>query len=187
MAVLYQLMVRFQGQRDLTPVQHPLNCALLTISDTRTLEDDKSGNYLAGAITTEGHVLQARNIVKDDVYAIRATVSAWILDPDVQAIITTGGTGFTGRDSTPEAVSVLFDKEIGGFGELFRQLSFAEIGSSTIQSRAVGGLANATLIFCLPGSSNAVKTGWEKILRNQLDDDFKPCNFAELIPRFAER
>ena len=164
-----------------------LHCAVLTISDTRTINDDKSGRYLCDALTDAGHTLGHRQIVKDDIYAIRACVSAWIADDDVQVIISTGGTGFTGRDSTPEAVSVLFDKEISGFGELFRQLSYEEIGSSTIQSRALGGLANATLIFSLPGSSNAVRTGWEKILRNQLDIDFKPCNFAELLPRFAER
>lgn len=164
-----------------------LNCAVLTISDTRSLADDKSGDYLAAALQDAGHELSAREIVKDDIYAIRALASAWIADPNVQVIITTGGTGFTGRDSTPEALSVLFDKEIGGFGELFRQISYADIGSSTIQSRAVGGLANGTLIFALPGSSNAVKTGWETILKNQLDINFRPCNFAELIPRFAER
>ncbi len=163
-----------------------LNCTVLTISDTRSLDDDKSGDYLSDAVGKAGHVLTDRAIVKDDVYAIRARVSEWIADPGVQVILTTGGTGFTGRDSTPEAVSVLFDKEIGGFGELFRQISYEEIGASTIQSRAVGGLANATLIFSLPGSSNAVKTGWEKIIRNQLDINFKPCNFAELIPRFLE-
>ncbi len=163
-----------------------LNCTVLTISDTRSLDDDKSGNYLSDAVEAAGHALADRAIVKDDVYAIRARVSQWIADPGVQVILTTGGTGFTGRDSTPEAVSVLFDKEIGGFGELFRQISYEEIGASTIQSRAVGGLANATLIFCLPGSANAVKTGWEKIIRNQLDINFKPCNFAELMPRFAE-
>ena len=164
-----------------------LSCALLTISDTRTLADDKSGNWLANAIGDAGHLLAAREIVKDDIYAIRAQVSVWIADPEIQVIISTGGTGFTGRDSTPEAVTVLFDKEISGFGELFRQLSYDEIGSSTIQSRAVAGLANATLVFSLPGSSNAVRTGWEKILINQLDVNFKPCNFAELIPRFSER
>lgn len=164
-----------------------LTCAVLTISDTRSLADDKSGDYLVAALQDAGHELSAREIVKDDIYAIRALASAWIADPDVQVIITTGGTGFTGRDSTPEALSVLFDKEIGGFGELFRQISYADIGSSTIQSRAVGGLANGTLIFALPGSSNAVKTGWETILKNQLDINFRPCNFAELIPRFAER
>lgn len=163
-----------------------LNCAVLTISDTRTMDEDKSGQWLSEALINAGHQLGAREIVKDDIYAIRALVSAWIADDEIQTIITTGGTGFTGRDSTPEAISPLLDKEISGFGELFRQISYEEIGSSTIQSRAVGGLANATLIFCLPGSSNAVKTGWEKILVNQLDINFKPCNFAELIPRFRE-
>ena len=159
----------------------------MTISDTRTEADDKSGSWLCDALRQAGHTLADREICKDDIYQIRAIASRWIADPQIQAIITTGGTGFTGRDSTPEAMEVLFDKQIGGFGELFRQLSFAEIGSSTIQSRAIGGLANATLVFCLPGSSNAVKTGWEKILSNQLDSTFRPCNFAELIPRFAER
>ena len=163
-----------------------LHCAVLTISDTRTLADDKSGDILSEALTYEGHTLASRQIVKDDVYQIRAMLSQWIADDDIQVILTTGGTGFTGRDSTPEAVSVLFDKHIDGFGELFRQISYDEIGSSTIQSRAVGGLANGTLIFCLPGSSNAVRTGWDKIIRNQLDINFKPCNFAELMPRFAE-
>ena len=163
-----------------------LNCAVLTISDTRTEADDKSGQWLAEQIGAANHHLAARTIVKDDIYAIRAKVSQWIAAEDVQVIITTGGTGFTGRDSTPEAVAVLFDKEILGFGELFRQISYDEIGASTIQSRALGGIANASLIFCLPGSSNAVRTGWEKILVNQLDINFKPCNFAELIPRFKE-
>ena len=125
--------------------------------------------------------------VKDDVYAIRAVVSGWIADNDINVIVTTGGTGFTGRDSTPEALTPLFDKHIEGFGELFRQISYSEIGTSTIQSRALGGLANGTLIFSLPGSSGAVATGWNSILHNQLDIDFRPCNFAELIPRFAER
>ncbi len=163
-----------------------LHCAILTISDTRTLADDKSGDFLAQAVASDEHTVVAREIVKDDIYAIRALVSKWIADDGVQVIITTGGTGFTGRDSTPEAVGVLLDKEIYGFGELFRQISYDEIGSSTIQSRAIGGLANATLIFCLPGSRNAVQTGWEKILSNQLNVEFKPCNFAELIPRFKE-
>lgn len=164
-----------------------LHCALLTISDTRTIEDDKSGAYLSEAITAAGHILDDRQIVRDDIYAIRALLSNWIADEQIQTIITTGGTGFTGRDSTPEAVAVLLDKEIHGFGELFRQISYDDIGASTIQSRALGGLANATLIFCLPGSSNAVRTGWERIIRNQLDINFKPCNFAELMPRFSER
>lgn len=163
-----------------------LNCAVLTVSDTRTLDDDKSGAFLAGAVADAGHRLAAREIVPDDIYIIRAFLSDWIADENIQVVLTTGGTGFTGRDSTPEAAVVLFDKKIEGFGELFRQISYEEIGSSTIQSRALGGLANGTLIFCLPGSSNAVRTGWDKIIRNQLDIDFKPCNFAELIPRFKE-
>jgi len=164
-----------------------IRVALLTISDTRSLADDKSGDLLAGFLAADGHHLADRQLVRDDVYAIRARVSQWIADSQVQAIITTGGTGFTGRDSTPEALAPLFDKHIEGFGELFRQLSYDDIGTSTIQSRALGGLANGTLIFTLPGSSGAVTLGWEKILHNQLDIDFRPCNFAELIPRFLER
>jgi len=163
-----------------------LNCAVLTISDTRTLQDDKSGALLAELLAADGHTLAERHLVSDDVYAIRAIVSKWIADPAIAVVLTTGGTGFTGRDSTPEALEPLFDKTIGGFGELFRQISYAEIGASTIQSRAVGGIANGTLIFALPGSSNAVRTGWEKILHHQLDVNFKPCNFVELIPRFLE-
>jgi len=163
-----------------------LNICVLTVSDTRTSKDDSSGEYLATALTDAGHILQDRAIEKDDKYALRARVSAWIADPEIHAIITTGGTGFTGRDSTPEALAPLFDKTIDGFGELFRAISYTEIGSSTIQSRALGGLANGTLIFVLPGSSGACRTGWEKILKNQLDANFKPCNFAELIPRFLE-
>lgn len=164
-----------------------LRVAVLTISDSRTLADDKSGNLLAGFIEADRHSLVDRQLVPDDVYAMRASVSAWIADPNIQVVITTGGTGFTGRDSTPEGLIPLFDKHIEGFGELFRQLSYDEIGTSTIQSRAVGGIANGTLIFSLPGSSGAVTLGWEKILHNQLDIDFRPCNFAELIPRFLER
>lgn len=163
-----------------------LNCALLTVSDTRTAADDTSGDLLAGFIREDGHTLNARSIVVDDIYQIRAQISQWIADPDIAVIVTTGGTGFTGRDSTPEALLPLFDKTIDGFGELFRQISYTEINSSTIQSRAVGGIANATLIFALPGSGNAVRTGWEKILHNQLDINFKPCNFVELLPRFRE-
>ncbi len=163
-----------------------LAIAILTISDTRTLKEDTSGALLEELATGDGHQVVARNLVRDDIYAVRAMVSGWIADEAVQVIVTTGGTGFTGRDSTPEALTPLFDKHIDGFGELFRQISYDEIGSSTIQSRAVGGLANATLIFALPGSSNAVRTGWEKILRSQLDIGNKPCNFAELIPRFRE-
>lgn len=164
-----------------------LNCTVLTISDSRTLKEDTSGALLAELIEADGHVLADRTLVRDDVYQVRAAVSAWIADPDVQVVVTTGGTGFTGRDSTPEALTPLFDKTINGFGELFRQLSYEEIGASTIQSRCVGGLANATLIFALPGSSNAVRTGWEKILSPQLNSQTRPCNFVELIPRLLER
>ena len=165
---------------------YALCVAALTISDSRSLADDKSGDLLANFIAADQHQLVDRALVRDDIYAIRAQVSQWIADVEIQVIITTGGTGFTGRDSTPEALLPLFDKQIEGFGELFRQLSYADIGTSTIQSRAVGGLANGTLIFSLPGSSGAVTLGWEKILHNQLDINFKPCNFAELIPRFLE-
>lgn len=164
-----------------------LNCAVLTVSDTRSAVNDTSGDLLAGFIEADGHRLADRALVRDDVYQIRAIVSRWIADPDIQVIVSTGGTGFTGRDSTPEALLPLFDKTILGFGELFRQISFDEIGASTIQSRAVGGLANATLLFALPGSGNAVRTGWEKILHYQLDATFKPCNFVELLPRLNER
>jgi molybdenum cofactor biosynthesis protein B len=163
-----------------------LNCAVLTISDTRTLADDTSGSLLTELLEHDGHSLAARTVIQDDIYAIRAVVSQWIANPDISVVVTTGGTGFTGRDSTPEALTPLFDKTIDGFGELFRQLSFDAIGTSTIQSRAVAGIANATLIFALPGSSNAVRTGWEQILHNQLDINFKPCNFVELLPRFLE-
>ncbi|MYE11892.1 MAG: molybdenum cofactor biosynthesis protein B [Gammaproteobacteria bacterium] len=163
-----------------------LSIAVLTVSDTRTPANDTSGDLLCASLAEAGHRLADRAIETDDVYRIRARVSAWIADPAVEAVLTTGGTGFTGRDSTPEALAPLFDKTIDGFGELFRQVSLEEIGSSTIQSRAVGGIANGTLIFALPGSTNACRTGWEKILRNQLDIDFRPCNFAELIPRFRE-
>ena len=164
-----------------------LNCAVLTISDTRSLPEDTSGALLAELLAADGHRLAARELVKDDVYAIRAVVSRWIADPSINVILTTGGTGFTGRDSTPEALLPLFDKVIDGFGELFRAISYDEIGASTIQSRCVGGLANATLVFALPGSSNAVRTGWEKILSLQLNIDTRPCNFVELIPRLKER
>ena len=163
-----------------------LSVVLLTISDTRSIEEDKSGSILEQLAISAGHSVNDRQLVKDDVYEIRSKISQWIANQNIQVIITTGGTGFTGRDSTPEALEPLFDKTIDGFGELFRQISFKEIGSSTIQSRAVAGIANGTLIFSLPGSSNAVKTAWQQILKNQLDINFKPCNFAELIPRFKE-
>lgn len=163
-----------------------LHCAVLTISDSRTLEQDTSGALLVELLQAEGHTLAARRLVRDDVYAIRAEVSAWIADDAINVVVTTGGTGFTGRDSTPEALTPLFDKTIEGFGELFRQISYEEIGASTIQSRAVGGLANGTLIFALPGSSNAVRTGWTRILGPQLNVDTRPCNFVELLPRLKE-
>ena len=156
----------------------PLKLAVLTVSDTRTLENDTSGSYLCDQLTETGHQLAAREIVIDDIYLIRAKLSAWIADPSIHAVITTGGTGFTGRDSTPEAVAPLFDKHIEGFGELFRQLSYEDIGTSTVQSRCLGGIANKTVIFCLPGSTGACKLGWEAILAEQLDSRHRPCNFV---------
>lgn len=156
---------------------YPLNIAVLTVSDTRTGADDKSGDALVTNLTEAGHRLYDRALVKDDVYQIRAHVSRWIADAAAQVILVTGGTGFAGRDSTPEAVGPLLDKEIPGFGELFRQISFTEIGTSTIQSRALGGFANRTLVFCLPGSTNACHTAWRKILQAQLDSRTRPCNF----------
>ena len=158
-----------------------LSIALLTISDTRTPDNDTSGNLLQEAITDANHQIRERTIVKDDVYHIRAQLSQWIATPTIQVIITSGGTGFAERDSTPEAASPLFDKTIDGFGELFRHISYNEIGSSTIQSRCIGGLANKTLIFCLPGSNNACQTAWDKILKEQLDSRHKPCNYANLV------
>jgi len=156
----------------------PLNIAVLTLSDSRTLDNDTSGQALADLLTSAGHRLAGRRLCKDDVYSSRAIVSAWIADEGVDVVITTGGTGLTNRDSTPEALRPLFDTFIEGFGELFRQLSFAEIGSSTVQSRALAGMANETLVFCLPGSTGACRTGWERILSEQLDSRHRPCNFA---------
>jgi molybdenum cofactor biosynthesis protein B len=163
-----------------------MKVAILTVSDTRTSANDTSGDALAAMAAAAGHEIVARTIVRDNVYALRACVSAWIFDENIEVILTTGGTGFTGRDSTPEALIPLFDKEILGFGELFRHLSYSDIGTSTIQSRAFGGIANATVIFSLPGSTGAVRLGFEKIIRAQLDITNKPCNFAELAPRFRE-
>jgi len=157
----------------------PLNIAVLTISDTRNDKTDSSGHYLAEAVKTAGHNLFEKVIVKDNIYAIRAKIRPWISNSSVNAIITTGGTGFYPRDVTPEAISPLFDKPIEGFGELFRAISYREIGTSTIQSRAFGGMANNTAIFCLPGSHNACITGWEHIISEQLDSRSKPCNFVE--------
>ncbi|HQV23759.1 MAG: molybdenum cofactor biosynthesis protein B [Moraxellaceae bacterium] len=156
----------------------PLQIAVLTVSDTRSLETDTSGQYLVDALTGAGHQLADRQIVKDDIYQLRAVVSAWIASPNVQAVLVTGGTGFSGRDSTPEALSVLFDKHIEGFGEIFRHYSMIEIGTSTLQSRALAGMANNTVIFCMPGSTNACKTAWINILSQQLDNQHRPCNFV---------
>lgn len=162
----------------MSAVSTPLSIAVLTVSDTRTLDTDTSGQYLADALCAAGHTLADRKLVRDDIYQQRAVVSNWIADPGVHAVLVTGGTGFTQRDSTPEALQVLFDKQVDGFGELFRQLSFDEIGTATIQSRALAGFANNTVVFCLPGSSGACRTGWEKIIASQLDADFRPCNFV---------
>ncbi|SFC28834.1 molybdenum cofactor biosynthesis protein B [Marinospirillum celere] len=165
----------------MSQVETPLNIAVLTLSDSRTLAEDKSGDYLVSALETAGHQLADRQLIPDDVYQMRAVVSQWIADPAIQVILTTGGTGFTGRDSTPEALRPLFDTEIEGFGETFRQVSYAEIGSSTVQSRCLAGLANATAIFCLPGSTGACRTGWTKILHEQLDSRHRPCNFVGIL------
>lgn len=162
-----------------------LQIAVLTVSDTRTLENDTSGQFLCDALTDAGHHLADRHIEIDDLYRLRAKVSAWIAEPGVEVILLTGGTGFTTRDSTPEAIAPLLDQKIDGFGELFRQLSYGEIGTSTVQSRALGGVANGTLIFCMPGSTGACKTGWNGILKTQLDINHRPCNFAELLKKGA--
>jgi len=164
----------------------PLDIAVLTVSDTRTEENDTSGKTLAERLVKAGHRLAEKAIVADDIYAIRAIVSRWIADPGVQVVITTGGTGVTGRDGTPEAIKVLLDKELEGFGEIFRAISFEEIQTSTIQSRALGGVANATFIFCVPGSSGACRTAWDKLIQQQLDYRTRPCNFVELMPRLNE-
>ena len=158
-----------------------LKVAVLTVSDTRTQETDTSGAFLEGALREAGHEIADRQIVIDDVYQLRAIVSQWIADPEVEVILTTGGTGFSGRDSTPEALAPLFDKTIDGFGEVFRSLSHTEIGSSTVQSRALAGLANDTVIFCMPGSTGACRTAWEGVLRDQLDSEHKPCNFVGVL------
>lgn len=170
----------------MSPVDTPLRIALLTISDTRGADNDPSGDLLAQRIRDQGHALSERMHARDDRYRLRALVSAWIADPAIDVVITTGGTGFTGRDSTPEALLPLFDKTIDGFGELFRQLSFADIGASTIQSRAVAGIANGTIIFCLPGSSGACRLAFDQIIAPQLDARTKPCNLAALRHRFLE-
>ncbi len=164
----------------------PLKIAVLTVSDTRSLEEDKSGATLAARIEAAGHVLADRAIAVDEIEAIRARVKPWIADPAVDVVITTGGTGFTGRDVTPEAIEPLFEKRMEGFSTLFHMVSYPKIGSSTIQSRATAGIAHATYIFCLPGSPGACRDAWDEILVHQLDYRFRPCNFVELMPRLDE-
>ena len=163
-----------------------LNLCVLTVSDSRTLAEDSSGDYLISALQEAGHRLAERTLLPDDRYRLRATVSQWIADPGIDGVLVTGGTGFTGRVSTPEALLPLLDKQMPGFGELFRAISFEEIGTSSLQSRAFAGLANATFVFCLPGSTSACRTAWERIIRAQLDARTKPCNLVTLKPRLKE-
>lgn len=170
------------NRRDFVPV----SIAVLTVSDSRTSETDKSGALLVTRLTDAGHSCADRRIVPDDIYQIRAVVSGWIADDAVQVVIATGGTGVTGRDGTPEAVAPLLDKRIDGFGETFRAISLAEIGTSTLQSRAVAGVANGTYVFCVPGSSGACATAWDEIIRHQLDYRTRPCNLVEMMPRLLE-
>ena len=164
----------------------PINIAILTVSDTRTVESDKSGDLLKERIEGYGHRVAARSIVKDEVEVIQTEVKQWIESPSIDVVISTGGTGLTGRDVTPEAFKAIFEKEIEGFGELFRWLSFKKIGTSTIQSRAIAGVAGGTYIFALPGSTGACKDAWDEILQYQLDIRFRPCNFVEIMPRLRE-
>jgi len=165
----------------------PLDIAVMTVSDTRGIDEDKSGATLVRLLEGAGHRLAERVIVPDDKYRIRAEVSRWIADPAVPVVITTGGTGLTGRDGTPEAVAPLLDKQIEGFGEMFRVLSFEQIGTSTMQSRALAGVANGTYIFCLPGSTGACRDAWNKLIQAQLDCRTRPCNLVEMLPRLLER
>jgi molybdenum cofactor biosynthesis protein B len=164
----------------------PLNIAVLTVSDTRTEENDTSGKTLVERLIAVGHHSADKVIVPDDIYQIRAIVSHWIADSKINIIITTGGTGVTGRDGTPEAIQPLLDKQLEGFGELFRAISYEEIKTSALHSRALAGVANGSYIFCLPGSSGACRTGWDKIIQQQIDSRTKPCNFAEMMPRLLE-
>ncbi len=165
----------------------PLGIAVLTVSDSRSEKTDKSGALLVERLSGAGHRLVEKRMVKDDIYAIRAVVSRWIVTPEVNVVLSTGGTGVTGRDGTPEAVEPLLDKQIQGFGEMFRMLSYENIKTSTLQSRAVAGVANATYIFCLPGSSGACKDAWDMLIRHQLDYRTRPCNLVELMPRLLEK
>jgi molybdenum cofactor biosynthesis protein B len=165
----------------------PLNIAVVTVSAKRTADNDTSGEYFSEALQAAGHKLVDRAIVCENIYRIRELFSRWIADPQVQVVISNGGTGLTPKDNIPEALTPLFDKQIEGFGEFFRQVSFRDIGSSTVQSRAIAGLANRTLIFCVPGSPKACRAAWEDILREQLDIRTRPCNFAQMYPRMGER
>lgn len=165
----------------------PLNIAVLTVSDTRTEADDVSGQTLIAGLTESGHKLYEKKIVADNLYQIRAVVSQWIADTGVNVILTTGGTGVTGRDGTPEAVTPLLDKVLDGFGEIFRMISYQDIKSSTMQSRAVAGVANATYLFCVPGSASACRTAWEGLIKDQLDFRTRPCNLVQLMPRLLEK
>jgi molybdenum cofactor biosynthesis protein B len=169
------------------PAFVPLRIAVLTVSDSRTLETDSSGQYLAEALQAAGHALAARELLPDHRWKVRALVATWIADEAIDGVIVNGGTGFTGRDATPEAIEPLLDKAMPGFGEMFRVLSFDEIGTSTLQSRAFAGLSNGTFVFCLPGSTSACRTAWEKLLCAQLDSRTRPCNLAALRPRLHER
>lgn len=164
----------------------PLNIAVLTLSDSRSFENDTSGQFLENALLEAGHNLVDRQIIKDDKYQIRSVISQWVASDNVQVIITTGGTGFTERDNTPDAVKPLFDRDIEGFGELFRHITYTELGTSTVQSRALGGIANRTAIFCLPGSTGACKTGWNKVLKEQLDATHRPCNFVMHVKKIID-
>lgn len=165
----------------------PLSICVLTVSDTRTEQDDSSGSLLVERLLAAGHKLQEKRICADDIYEIRAVIANWIADPVINAVLTTGGTGVTGRDGTPEAVEPLLDKVIDGFGEMFRKISWDQIATSTMQSRCLAGVANRTYVFCLPGSSGACRTGWDKLISAQLDYRTRPCNLVELMPRLRER
>ena len=169
-----------------TPEFKPLGIAVLTVSDTRDESTDTSGGTLVARLESAGHRLAEKRIVGDDIYLIRAVVSEWIASPEVSVVLSTGGTGLTGRDGTPEAVAPLLDKTIDGFGELFRAISYDDIGTSSLQSRCIAGVANGTYIFCLPGSTNACKTAWDKLISEQLDSRTRPCNLVDLMPRLGE-
>ena len=171
------------GEREFRPI----GIAVLTVSDSRDEQSDKSGRLLVERLTHAGHRLVEKLIVPDDIYQIRAAVSRWIADPEVNAVITTGGTGVTGRDGTPEALRPLLDKVLDGFGEMFRSISYADIKTSTLQSRALAGVANATYVFCVPGSSGACVTAWDDLIAPQLDARTRPCNLIELMPRLREK